>query len=723
MLEIKKNTSGDKKTKRRRVALACEGCRQRKTRCDGVQPTCGICQKRKIPCVYGKRYTRAHVSVDYVKSLEEKLGILSNDGKSKSNFFDRSPSVASTQSIKDETPHDEDEDEENNEDYEEIENKSNGGSETNSHIMVSYPDSVVSEAQFSPDIQRQNFRFNQTESSEYSTTDAMGAGSGTNPNVKNKDKSFYGKSAAMSFMKELFVSVDGGKLSDEEVESSRKCKYKMSRSEKPSNKSIDSIKLPPRSVANNYVKNYFDYAYPLYPFIHKSTFMAAYEEIWSAGGDRSEVDELFYSIVNVIFAFGYRLSPTGELLETNTNANVYFERSQELLRFHLMDSGSLLLIQALLLTGQFLQATTRLAGCWNIVGLAIRIAQGLGLHMKKSMSPKRSYIEQEIEKRLWDGCLLMDKIVSMTFGRPLMVVQDHVQEAPVYIDDEFITDTSINYPPIEKPSVLSFFSETVKLYDILAEILNIFYTDSGPDCVDLLVSIFKFQERLYDFQDNIPNHIKFGHGLLESPYQRQSIVLHIRYLHLKIMLYRPVLFPKNRDQVSNSGINRTELYMSSQRSISALCVDTAMELISIISRYRSADITLLPAIWYNVFYIYTAASVLLAAKLQPSLQDDLDKIKFESSWTMMSELLSSYKSQSKSAARCLKVLEMMNDRIKFTSQKRSKKNYSTHHQPEESYSTNSESEIPTDLLYSLMYDTEGPFGGPFFYNNEFDRII
>lgn len=222
MLEIKKNTSGDKKTKRRRVALACEGCRQRKTRCDGVQPTCGICQKRKIPCVYGKRYTRAHVSVDYVKSLEEKLGILSNDGKSKSNYFDRSPSVASTQSIKDETPHDEDEDEENNEDYEEIENKSNGGSETNSHIMVSYPDSVVSEAQFSPDIQRQNFRFNQTESSEYSTTDAMGAGSGTNPNVKNKDKSFYGKSAAMSFMKELFVSVDGGKLSDEEVESSRK---------------------------------------------------------------------------------------------------------------------------------------------------------------------------------------------------------------------------------------------------------------------------------------------------------------------------------------------------------------------------------------------------------------------------------------------------------------------------------------------------------------------
>lgn len=316
----------------------------------------------------------------------------------------------------------------------------------------------------------------------------------------------------------------------------------------------------------------------------------------------------------------------------------------------------------------------------------------------------------------------MDKIVSMTFGRPLMVVHDGATEAPIYLDDEFITDTSIDYPPIEKPSVLSFFSETVKLYDILAEILSIFYSDSGPDCADSLVSIFKFQERLYDFQDSIPNHIKYSQGLLESPYQRQSIVLHIRYLHLKIMLYRPVLFPKNRDHVSNNGINRTELYMSSQRSISKLCVETAMDLISMISRYRSADITLLPAIWYNVFYIYTAASVLLAAKLQPCLQDDLDKIKFESSWKMMTELLSSYKSQSKSAARCLKVLEMMNDKIKFTSHTRSKHAY-YHHQPEENYSTHSESEVPNDLLYSLMYDTEGPFGGPFFYNNEFDRII
>lgn len=694
MLEIINDISGDKKSKRQRVALACEACRQRKIRCDGTQPTCGICQKRKISCVYGKKYTRAHVSVDYVKSLEEKLGILSKDGKLKSNTDN---SKASIRSLQDESSHDDENDYNEETEY-------------------------TSETQIQFHLRRRSNKFHVTESSDYAT-DAVGAGSETNPNVINKDKCFYGRSAAMSFMKELFKSVEGTKLSDEEVDAvTGKCNYKMSRCNKSDNRNIVSIKLPPKSEANTYVKNYFDYAYPLYPFIHRPTFMAAYERIWPAECDGSEIDELFYSIVNLVFAFGYRLSPKGELLETDANANVYFERSQELLRFHLMDCGSLLLIQALLLTGQFLQATTQLAGCWNIVGLAIRIAQGLGLHMERPISPKRSYIKQEMEKRLWHGCLLMDKIVSMTFGRPLMVVQVGVRKTPIYIDDEFITDTSIESTLIEKSSILSFFSETVKLYDILAEILSMFYTDGGLDCVASLANIFNFQGRLYDFQDDIPVHIKHGIGSLESPYQRQSIVLHIRYLHVKIMLYRPVLFPKNRDHVSANGVNRTELYISSQKSISKLCVDTAMELISIINRYRSTNITLLPALSHNVFYIYSAASILLAAKLRPCLQDDLGKVKLESSWKMMIELLLSYKFQSKSAARCLKVLEMMNDKINLTRYKRSKQEYYQNH-PEESCSTQSESEAPNDLLYSLMYDTEGPFGGPFFYNNEFNRIM
>lgn len=33
-------------SKRRRVALACDSCRERKVRCDGKKPVCGPCEKR-----------------------------------------------------------------------------------------------------------------------------------------------------------------------------------------------------------------------------------------------------------------------------------------------------------------------------------------------------------------------------------------------------------------------------------------------------------------------------------------------------------------------------------------------------------------------------------------------------------------------------------------------------------------------------------------------------
>jgi hypothetical protein len=41
--------------KRKRVALACDICRERKIRCDGSKPLCGPCSKRGVPptqCTY-----------------------------------------------------------------------------------------------------------------------------------------------------------------------------------------------------------------------------------------------------------------------------------------------------------------------------------------------------------------------------------------------------------------------------------------------------------------------------------------------------------------------------------------------------------------------------------------------------------------------------------------------------------------------------------------------
>jgi hypothetical protein len=56
--------------------------------------------------------------------------------------------------------------------------------------------------------------------------------------------------------------------------------------------------------------------------------------------------------------------------------------------------------------GGFLQSTNRPNRCWNVVGMAIRIAQGLGLHVE---STGGDLVERETRRRIWWGCVLMDR--------------------------------------------------------------------------------------------------------------------------------------------------------------------------------------------------------------------------------------------------------------------------------------------------------------------------
>lgn len=39
---------------RKRVSVACEICRVRKTRCDAVRPSCSFCSSLNVQCVYRK---------------------------------------------------------------------------------------------------------------------------------------------------------------------------------------------------------------------------------------------------------------------------------------------------------------------------------------------------------------------------------------------------------------------------------------------------------------------------------------------------------------------------------------------------------------------------------------------------------------------------------------------------------------------------------------------
>jgi hypothetical protein len=67
--------------------------------------------------------------------------------------------------------------------------------------------------------------------------------------------------------------------------------------------------------------------------------------------------------------------------------------------------------------------------------------------------------------------------------------------------------------------------------------------------------------------------------------------------------------------------------------------------------------------WYNVFYVYTAATVLLAAHLRPFITTEISPQSMDLSWAHALEVLRRYEPYSSSAERCVAVLEILFDRV------------------------------------------------------------
>jgi Fungal Zn(2)-Cys(6) binuclear cluster domain./Fungal specific transcription factor domain. len=69
--------SSPRPSKRQRIYRACDQCRRRKSKCDGEQPVCSICQSANRSCTYQKGGGRRGLPSGYVRSLEIVLGLIS----------------------------------------------------------------------------------------------------------------------------------------------------------------------------------------------------------------------------------------------------------------------------------------------------------------------------------------------------------------------------------------------------------------------------------------------------------------------------------------------------------------------------------------------------------------------------------------------------------------------------------------------------------------------
>ncbi|KAL5363427.1 fungal-specific transcription factor domain-containing protein [Aspergillus floccosus] len=451
---------------------------------------------------------------------------------------------------------------------------------------------------------------------------------------------------------------------------------------------FENIVLPPRPLADHLVDCYWTGIHTLYPFIHKPTFQQSYLRLWAAEphsaptesdskriglGDPASSPLIFYCALNAMFALGCQYSnPAGA--EREAKAEVFLQRSSNLLKqIDLLDQGELSLVQTLLLSAHYLQSTPYANRCWNTIGLACRMAQGIGLHSTDHDS-QWSYDEVQMRRCIWHSCVMLDVSASMALGRPAMISRHHGVPLPDVVGDESTRD------PV--PQVTVFFNLNMRLFYILGDILGTVYgpsraarTEDGIND-DISRDIEAIKTSLSSFCSTLPRALRWEkpdlRGHREQQVLRQTNILRARYLHLKILLYRPMLtrvyrFCQQRASSRPSFLDRPELNPSAPSNIiqgyACKCIDAALELIEFLG---STDETHRPIWWYSVLYMFTSGVVLILATVCSGITQQFSISTLEDAWNQCLVFLEEKVSNSSSARKCAHDLRKAYDIVRQT---------------------------------------------------------
>lgn len=99
---------------------------------------------------------------------------------------------------------------------------------------------------------------------------------------------------------------------------------------------------------------------------------------------------------------------------------------------------------------------------------------------------------------------------------------------------------------------------------------------------------------------------------------------------------------------------------------SVVCVKVAQEAVEIVQKFRKTDWAttgVLAAWWYNTFYVYSAATVLIAARLRSSVAAEVGHDSLMESWNAAMEVLQSYSVFSPSIPKLIVTLQMLSEEL------------------------------------------------------------
>lgn len=342
-----------------------------------------------------------------------------------------------------------------------------------------------------------------------------------------------------------------------------------------------------------FVDAYFATYHISYPIVHEATFRAQFMEIIPRPkGNSWQV--LLYVVATMGAFAGSETAPEIDI--------ALFEAAKARMSIDMFETGNLTLVQALTLTSNYVQKRNKPNSGYNYLGLAKRMAFGLGL-FKEFPAWHSKPLMLETRRRVFWSLYIFDVGAIITFSRPLDLPRDGIEvQLPLNVSDSDITASTKTWPGETNGTTLythvrcqaKFHLATSDLYERLIS------TSDFPSAQEMLQLDDK---SLGTWLRDLPPY--FSEGVVQpTRYRLCHSILQWRWRNMRILMYRPFLIRRYLSRQQDDR-HRTPATSWDERAIQR-CLDTAGETVQLITTYWQQEKQNVLACWYSLYFLFQA---------------------------------------------------------------------------------------------------------------------
>ncbi|RVD87004.1 uncharacterized protein DFL_005253 [Arthrobotrys flagrans] len=392
--------------------------------------------------------------------------------------------------------------------------------------------------------------------------------------------------------------------------------------------SVLRLSLPSKEEALMLIEWNWVTTQPYLPIVHKPTFLAEFHRMYDIPDYKTSPASLVIThmicAMSMYFMAKREIKIDGQTQQPDLiRAYRHYHFSLSFLNL-LLAGGTLEDCQALVFLLAFTRGFTRpgpayiLSKVTTATIFELRLNRSLKKQHERAGTPL-NVLEDEMRKRVfWIG-VSIDVGISAKLNRPIgVLLSDYDVEYPARIEDEYITEAGFTQEPLSPTSdgrcSFDVAFGLIKCAEFTIEIHTKLYSAQKPPSDEYQPFVDYMEAQMTSWKDNLPPHMKYDPGNLDVVSRMQAGNLMLWYNELRILLRHPSL-----------NLSISPSFSSDNLTICVESSRTILEMIDLLRRENNLDTA-----WYATSVPLLACMTILFAiweKRETVTQAEIARVK------------------------------------------------------------------------------------------------